>query len=362
MKLNHRWLLWLVFVVQLVGFVGIVMAIAWPLAQRSAADLAGLMLISAKTYEELSEDRRAAFAQSLAQDTGVMIERGVLPDIKQPLRPHFYADWVSEALRLQNETPLQVVMQKGQIQVSMMIDSTPVLMREDSPRLGVMLIVFFGITVLAMLGTLLALWWQSRWQKQMLRTQVMLAALSHDLRTPLTRLRLSVALLPNISEVEQAQLSEHIHAINTLVDTALALSNSQNSNDKQKQILLSDLWRAWQKNYPDVHFDQTQGVACQSLKASILLSRIVQNLIDNALVHGRGQVSVSLSCQHNTWQLQIIDEGAGIPDKVWRAVQRQQQPEAKGVGIGLLICYWLAQMMGVTLSRVEHGVMITTHK
>ena len=362
MKLNHRWLLWLVFVVQLVGFVGIVMAVAWPLAQRSAADLAGLMLISAKTYEELSEDRRAAFAQSLAQDTGVMIERGVLPDIKQPLRPHFYADWVSEALRLQNETPLQVVMQKGQIQVSMMIDSTLILIRADSPRLGVMLIVFFGITVLAMLGTLLALWWQSRWQKQMLRTQVMLAALSHDLRTPLTRLRLSVALLPNISEVEQAQLSEHIHAINTLVDTALALSNSQNRNDKQKQILLSDLWSAWQKNYPDVQFDQTQGVACQSLKASILLSRIVQNLIDNALVHGQGQVSVSLSCQHNTWQLQIIDEGAGIPDKVWRAVQRQQQPEAKGVGIGLLICYWLAQMMGVTLSRVEHGVMITTHK
>ncbi len=358
MKLSNRWLLWLVFVVQLIGFVGVVMAVAWPLAQRSAADLAGLMLISAKTYEELPEDRRAAFAQSLAQDTGVMIERGVLPDIKESLRPHWYADWVSEALRLQSETSFAVIMQKGQIQVSMVIDSTPVLIRAPSPRLGIMLIIFFGITLLAMLGTLLALWWQNRWQKQMLRTQVMLAALSHDLRTPLTRLRLSVALLPNISETEQTQLSEHIHAINTLVDTALALSNSQNRNDKQKQILLSELWTAWQKNYPDVHFDQAQAIVCQSLKTSVLLSRIVQNLIDNALVHGQGQVTVSLLCQENAWQLQIIDEGVGIPDKVWRAVQRQQQPEAKGVGIGLLICYWLAQMMGVTLSRVEHGVIL----
>jgi two-component system osmolarity sensor histidine kinase EnvZ len=232
MKLTNRWLLWLVFVVQLIGFIGVIVAVAWPLAQRSAADLAGLMLISAKTYEELPEGRRAAFAQSLFQDTGVIIESGVLPDIKQPLRPHWYADWVSEALRLQNETPFQVVMQKGQIQVSMVVDSTPVVIRADSPRLGVMLVVFFAISLLAMLGTLLALWWQSRWQKQMLRTQVMLSGLSHDLRTPLTRLRLSIALLPSISESEQAQLSEQIQSLNGLVDTALALSKSPDTKHK----------------------------------------------------------------------------------------------------------------------------------
>jgi signal transduction histidine kinase len=98
---------------------------------------------------------------------------------------------------------------------------------------------------------------------------------------------------------------------------------------------------------------------CSEKQASILLSRIVQNLIDNALVHGQGQVSVFLLCQQNAWQLQIIDEGAGIPDKVWRSIQQQQQPEAKGVGIGLLTSYWLAQIMGVVLSRIEHGVLIT---
>jgi two-component system osmolarity sensor histidine kinase EnvZ len=359
MKLTNRWLLWLVFVVQLIGFIGVIVAVAWPLAQRSAADLAGLMLISAKTYEELPEGRRAAFAQSLFQDTGVIIESGVLPDIKQPLRPHWYADWVSEALRLQNETPFQVVMQKGQIQVSMVVDSTPVVIRADSPRLGVMLVVFFAISLLAMLGTLLALWWQSRWQKQMLRTQVMLSGLSHDLRTPLTRLRLSIALLPSISESEQAQLSEQIQSLNGLVDTALALSKSPDTKHKYKQTALSQLWLSWQKNYPEVIFDMPHSDKCSEKQASILLSRIVQNLIDNALVHGQGQVSVFLLCQQNAWQLQIIDEGAGIPDKVWRSIQQQQQPEAKGVGIGLLTSYWLAQIMGVVLSRIEHGVLIT---
>ncbi len=361
MKLNHRWILWLVFVVQLIGFVGVVMAVAWPLAQRSAADLAGLMLISAKTYAELPEDRRAAFAQSLAQDTGVIIERGVLPDIKKPLRPHFYADWVSEALRLQNETPLQVVMQKGQIQVSIVIDSTPVLMRADSPRLGVMLIVFFGITVLAMLGTLLALWWQSRWQKQMLRTQVMLAALSHDLRTPLTRLRLSVALLPNISEVEQAQLSDHIRSLNALIDTALALSSSSESSVQQKQTSLPALWLQWQKDYPEVLFDDFDAGLCQATEVSVLLSRIVQNLIDNALVHGLPQVQVRLSCQLVGWQIAVIDQGSGVPDRVWRDVQKQQQPEAKGVGLGLLTSYWLAEIMGVRLERTPQGVVVISN-
>jgi signal transduction histidine kinase len=115
---------------------------------------------------------------------------------------------------------------------------------------------------------------------------------------------------------------------------------------------------SWQKNYPEVIFDMPHSDKCSEKQASILLSRIVQNLIDNALVHGQGQVSVFLLCQQNAWQLQIIDEGAGIPDKVWRSIQ-QQQPEAKGVGIGLLISYWLAQIMGVVLSRIEHGMLIT---
>jgi hypothetical protein len=157
MKLTNRWLLWFVFAVQLIGFVGFVMAVAWPLAQRSASDLAGLMLISAKTYEELPDDRRVAFAQSLLQDTGVIIERGVLPDMDTRWRPHWYADWVAAALRVQGETHVSVIMQQGQVQVSIVIDSTPVLVRADSPKLGVLVVMFFGITLLAMFGTLLAL-------------------------------------------------------------------------------------------------------------------------------------------------------------------------------------------------------------
>ncbi len=88
----------------------------------------------------------------------------------------------------------------------------------------------------------------------------------------------------------------------------------------------------------------------------MLLTRIVQNLIDNALVHGLGQVRVSLLCQQAGWRIEVVDEGSGIPEQVWRAVQNQQQPKAKGVGIGLLTSYWLAQIMGVRLLRIPQGV------
>lgn len=359
MKQTRRWLLWFVFVVQLIGFVGFVLAIALPLAQRSATDLAGLMLISAKTWEELPDERRAAFAQSLLQDTGVIIERGVLPDLAMQWRPHWYADWVHDAMVAQGEKPEAVLMQQGQVQVSIVIDSTPVLIRADSPKLGSFLVVFFVIMLLALLGTLSALWWQAKWQRQMLRSQVMLAGLSHDLRTPLTRLRLAIALLPTVTEVEQTQLSDHIRSLNALIDTALALSSSSESSAQQKQTSLPALWLQWQKDYPDVLFI-TEDSGCQAMLVSVLLTRIVQNLIDNALVHGLGEVRVSLSCQQAGWRIAIVDEGDGVPDQVWRAVQNQQQPKAKGVGIGLLTSYWLSQIMGVRLVRIPQGVGVST--
>jgi two-component system osmolarity sensor histidine kinase EnvZ len=186
-----------------------------------------------------------------------------------------------------------------------------------------------------------------------------LAGLSHDLRTPLTRLRLAIALLPTVTEAEQTQLSDHIQSLNALIDTALALSSSSESPVQQKQAKLSVLWLQWQKDYPDVLF-MTDDSDCQVMLVSVLLTRIVQNLIDNALVHGLGEVRVYLSCQQVGWRIAVVDEGNGVPDQVWRAVQNQQQPKAKGVGIGLLTSYWLSQIMGVRLVRIPQGVGVYT--
>ena len=98
MKSMSRRLLWLVLLLQLGVLVLALVLVAVPLAKRSAADLAGLMAISAKTWQELTPDRRPAFMQSLQQDTGLMVERGVLPLVDDSWKPHWYADWVEQEI------------------------------------------------------------------------------------------------------------------------------------------------------------------------------------------------------------------------------------------------------------------------
>lgn len=113
MKPLSRRLLWLVLLLQLLVMLLVFFSVAMPLAKRSASDLAGLMAISAKTWQELSVERRVAFVHSLQEDTGLTIERGVLPNIDEAWKPHWYADWVEQALIAQGEHPSQVHIQQG---------------------------------------------------------------------------------------------------------------------------------------------------------------------------------------------------------------------------------------------------------
>lgn len=356
MKSMSRQLLWLVLMLQLVVLVLALVLVAVPLAKRSAADLAGLMAISAKTWQELSPDRRPAFMESLQQDTGLMVERGVLPSINDSWKPHWYADWVEQALIEQGEYPNQVHMQQGIVEVLLLVEDEPIVLRAPSPRLGWIFGLFFAVSAVAMLGTLLALWWQQRWQRQMLRQQVMLSGLAHDLRTPLTRLQLQLALLPQLDASEQKLFSEQIQTMSEQIETALTLAQADEKHNLP-QTTLQLCWQNWQVTFPRVSFVlESEGLLNQGV--SNLLNRIVQNLIVNAQVHGQGQVRVSLSENRHRWQLQIVDEGAGIPDAVWKAVSAYQRPSAQGVGLGLLSSLWLAEMAGFRIERCLGGCLL----
>lgn len=356
MKSFSRWLWWLVLTLQLLVLLLALVFVAVPLAKRSAADLAGLMIISAKTWQELSPDRRAAFMESLQQDTGLVVERGVLPLVDESWKPHWYADWVEQALIAQGEYPNQVHMQQGMVEVLLLVEDEPIVLRAPSPRLGWIFGLFFAVSAVAMLGTLLALWWQQRWQRQMLRQQVMLSGLAHDLRTPLTRLQLQLALLPQLDVSEQKLFSEQIQTMSEQIETALTLAQVD-ENLTLPQTTLDDCWRSWQLAFPSVLFELTPENLLQQSVPN-LLNRIVQNVIVNAQVHGQGQVRVVLQVSKTGWQLKITDEGAGIPDNVWKAVKSYQRPTAKGVGLGLLSSLWLADMAGLRIERCLGGASI----
>lgn len=357
MKPLSRRLLWLVLLLQLLVMLLVFFSVAMPLAKRSASDLAGLMAISAKTWQELSVERRVAFVQSLQEDTGLTIERGVLPNIDEAWRPHWYADWVEQALIAQGEHPSQVHIQQGIVEALLLIEDEPIVLRSPSPRLGWIFGLFFGVSLLTMSGTALALWWQGRWQRQMLRQQIMLSGLAHDLRTPLTRLQLQLALLPQLDASEQKLFGEQIQRMSEQIETALLLAQGEQNRPLPQQSM-AQMWQGWQASFPAVNF------VCESdplLNVTVpkLLERVVQNLIVNAQVHGQGQVKVRLSQQHNGWKLSVTDEGEGVPEAVWKAVKAYQRPQSQGVGLGLLSSLWLAELMALRLMPCKGGMSIT---
>jgi signal transduction histidine kinase len=246
-------------------------------------------------------------------------------------------------------------MQQEMVEVLLLIQEEPLILRASSPSLGKVFIIFLLVSLLAMAGTLLALWWQKRWQLQMWRHQLILSGLAHDFRTPLTRLKLQLAVASGMSSDQANLMNDQVNALANMIDMTLALSTQQQATVQTK--LLAELWQQWKQVYPDVYFNADEVLLNQV--ASRLLERIVQNLIDNALVHGRGQVQVMLSQGKKGWLVSVEDEGAGIPDKVWKAIEKDQPPEAKGVGLGLLSSRWLAKLSGLQLQRTAHGVVIS---
>lgn len=199
-----------------------------------------------------------------------------------------------------------------------------------------------------------------------------MAAVSHDLRTPLTRLRLRLEQLP--AEAAQAA-AQDIRAMDELIDASLAVVREQSTG---APAALMDLGALLQSLVDD-RAEQGQPVALaepvddapplrvRAHPAS--LRRIVDNLVDNALRYGRvarldarldggaaGQVRVT-----------VDDEGPGIapefiPQVLRPWVRLSSGEGASGSGLGLAIAHDLAQREGGRLlleNRAEGGLRAT---
>lgn len=99
-----------IVVLQVLTLVIIVLTVLYPLAERSAEDLAGLIVISAQTYQELSPAERPAFLKRLKADNGVEISAQLDRSI-QHTHGHIYGWLLSQALskRLGKPVPVDVL-------------------------------------------------------------------------------------------------------------------------------------------------------------------------------------------------------------------------------------------------------------
>lgn len=180
----------------------------------------------------------------------------------------------------------------------------------------------------------------------------MLAAISHDLRTPITRMRLRTEWLAD--ESMRDKLNADLGQMQHLVEQGLAYARSAHA--VQEAAVRTDLAALLQSVVAD-YADAAQPVAWCGGPACILatrpqaLRRIVQNLIDNALKYA-GTAEVELERVDGAAVLRVLDRGTGIAPEV---LQRVMQPferledlhhrgagDSGGAGLGLAIAQRLA--------------------
>lgn len=196
----------------------------------------------------------------------------------------------------------------------------------------------------------------------------LLAGVSHDLHTPLTRLKLQLALMPPSAEIEDAK--RDLADMEETLDEYLAFAKGQ-AEEAPAQVDLGALAReaaadAQRNSGGDIVVDvignaRTPGRA-QALK------RCLANLIDNAAAHG-DKVEVTVAGGERAVMISVDDNGAGIPEEQYEEAFRPfsrldatRSRNQKGVGLGLAIARDVARSHGgdIQLSKSPLGGLRAT--
>ncbi len=195
----------------------------------------------------------------------------------------------------------------------------------------------------------------SRHLKQ--RTE-MLAGISHDLRTPLTRMKLEISMLREKKDNEALTgVSEDINEMESMVNSYLEFVRGD-EGEEAAEVDLGQIVQGIANKYKSVTFEAPAKPIWAKVKP-FQMSRVVNNLVENAIKYG-SKAEISLV----TWQDAILiivdDNGSGIPasmrEDVFRPFYRMEQSRNKafgGIGLGLSIVRDIVHSHGGTVELGE---------
>ena len=180
----------------------------------------------------------------------------------------------------------------------------------------------------------------------------MLAGISHDLRTPLTRLRLGLAMLPEVAREDAAAMTEDVEEMDRLIGAYLAFARGEGVEQPEETdlaMLLRDVVLRQSRGGVAIPYEGPDMLAME-LRAGAM-RRCFGNLLDNARKHAK-RVTVTLTQQprgqNGIWaDITIDDDGPGIP-----AAAREDafKPFTSfthgGTGLGLAIARDIARAHG----------------
>ena len=209
---------------------------------------------------------------------------------------------------------------------------------------------------------------QARIRQHIFQRTQMLAAITHDLQTPLTRLRL------RLEKVADSDLHERLvgdlSAMQSMVKEGLDLARSMDSTEAMQALDLDSLLDSVCSDAADAGQNVTlEGHAGMALMGRpIAMRRCLVNLIDNAVKYGQ-HAQVTVERLTGAARIRIRDGGPGIaPDQLAKVfepfyrIETSRSRESGGTGLGLTIARNIAEQHGATVllsNHVDGGLEVT---
>ena len=184
---------------------------------------------------------------------------------------------------------------------------------------------------------------------------VLLAGVSHDLRTPLSRLRLAQELSRSqLPDFVNASMVSDIEEMDVIIDQFLDFArdgtNEAVNPHADLNALIEVLAQRYEKRGEPVtaRFERLPPLRLRPLA----VQRMVSNLVDNALRYGSGPIEIETQRTSDGVVLRVLDRGPGIPpEEVGRVMQPftrldDARTDSSGAGLGLAIVDRVARMHG----------------
>ena len=393
-----------------------------PVGKRNADDLASLILLSAKTYVELPLETRQDFIDELSKNHQLYWGNGAEQLAEHThLKPHF--SFMEESLSSRLGSNVDISPEVGNLDrhwVDIKIAEKTVRIGFDQQRIGVALpyVAFYLVAILSIMAIFSSLLLVRKitrpvqnlsqaatiigaggvpkplleeGPKELAETArafnkmstdvqnllenrtVLLGGISHDLRTPLTRMRMALEMLPDSVDTElSSEIAEAIDNMELIIREYMQLTKGL-EDENIEPVNINTLISAIIK---EIKPDKSQIINLaddgdyQFETYAVALHRVLFNLIDNAISYGnKNPVSISWEQQDDTLKITISDQGSGIPEqhqeKIFRPFYRLESSRNRasgGTGLGLAIVDQIITQRGweISLSSTQgSGTSIT---
>lgn len=189
---------------------------------------------------------------------------------------------------------------------------------------------------------------------------LLLAGISHDLRTPITRIRLSLEFLSEQDKELKQGLIDDTQDMDDIIDQFIGYVR-YGSEEKMSPGDINELIR----HVVEVSAKQHTGIECHLNDVPVVefkqlaLKRLITNLIENAYRYGRAPVIVSSGVNRGRLVIKVRDNGKGIPDldkaRLFQPFARGDKARGgKGSGLGLAIVQRIAEMHNGKIELSNH--------